>query len=72
MADELQDALEKLHINSNAAPDDDDDWLDSVLASERPRKRVKQDPEDLKKDLEQNYLTPSPSFSTPWLNKLQQ
>lgn len=72
MADPLADALEKVHISSNSAPNDEDDWIDHILDVQRPRKRVKQDPEDLKKELEQKYLTPSSSFSTPWLNKLQQ
>lgn len=72
MADPLVGALEKLHISTNSAPDDEDDWIDQILDSQRPRKRAKQDPETLKRELERKYLTPSPSFSTPWLNKLQQ
>lgn len=72
MADELVKALEKVHISSNTAAHEEDNWIDSILDCQRPRKRVKQDPENLKKELEQKYLTPSPSFSTPWLNKLQQ
>ncbi|EPE35389.1 P-loop containing nucleoside triphosphate hydrolase [Glarea lozoyensis ATCC 20868] len=72
MADSLVDSLERVHLDSNPGDDTTDDWIDSILDSQRPRKRVKQDPEDLKRSLEEKYLTPSTSFSTEWLNKLQQ
>ena len=69
MAD-LTSALEKLQLS---ATDKADDWIDGILSEQqRPRKRIKQDLESLKRDLEQKYLTPSPSFSAEWLNKLQQ
>ena len=69
MAD-LASALEKLQLN---AADTADDWIDQILEEQqRPRKRIKQDQEELKRELEQKYLTPSKSFSTEWLNKLQQ
>lgn len=69
MAD-LVSALEKLQLNS---ADTTDDWIDQILEEQqRPRKRIKQDREELKRELEKKYLTPSKSFSTEWLNKLQQ
>ncbi|KAL3418917.1 ATP-dependent RNA helicase [Phlyctema vagabunda] len=72
MAESLVSALERVHV-SNAAQDNlDDNWIDDILNEQRPRKRVKQEPEDLKRELEEKYLTPSTSFSTEWLNKLQQ
>lgn len=37
----------------------------------RPRKRARQDVEDLKAELERDFLTPSPRFSPEWLNRLQ-
>ncbi|KAL2012787.1 hypothetical protein VTN00DRAFT_312 [Thermoascus crustaceus] len=37
----------------------------------RPRKRARQDVEDLKAELEREFLTPSPRFSPEWLNRLQ-
>ena len=70
MADNLIDSLERVKLN-----DTDhlaDDWIDQILDQRQPRKRVKQDSEALKKELEQKYLTPSSTFSTEWLNKLQQ
>lgn len=72
MAADLAQAIGKLHIAADAISDEADDWIDSILDEQRPRKRAKQDPEELKKQLELDFLTPSTSFSTAWLNKLQQ
>ena len=67
---ELASALEKLQLNSAETADD---WIDQLLEEQpRPRKRIKQDREELKLELEKKYLTPSNTFSPEWLNKLQQ
>jgi antiviral helicase SKI2 len=71
MIEGLVDTLERVHLEGNSASIEDD-WIDHILDEQRPRKRVKQDPEELKRELEQKFLTPSTSFSTAWLNKLQQ
>jgi len=68
MVKSLVDALEKVHLSFDSA----DFEIDQILDERRPRKRVKQDGETLKKELEQKYLTPSTTFSTEWLNRLQQ
>lgn len=72
MAGNLSTWMEKVHLDDKTANDIADDWIDSILEKQRPRKRVKQDQEELKRELELKYLTPSTSFSTEWLNKLQQ
>jgi antiviral helicase SKI2 len=72
MAASLIDSLEKIHLDTSASDGTADDWIDSILEEQRPRKRVKQDQEQLRRLLEQKYLTPSISFSPEWLNKLQQ
>ena len=72
MADSLVSALEKVYLSNAALQDKEDDWIDHILDEQRPRKRAKQDPEELKRELERKFLTPSTSFSTEWLNKLQQ
>ena len=36
-----------------------------------PRPRVRQNAEDLLKELESDFLTPSSQFSPEWLNRLQ-
>jgi antiviral helicase SKI2 len=71
MADELLSALERVQLSSTDA-DVADDWIDSILDQQRPRKRIKPDWEALKLELEEKYLTPSASFSPEWLNRLQQ
>jgi hypothetical protein len=71
MAEALISALKKVQIGTEGQPDSDD-WIDSILDEQRPRKRMKQEPEDLKLELEQKYLAPSTTFSNAWLNKLQQ
>lgn len=71
MADALADSLQKVHLGSTAGSRDDA-WIDSILDQQGPRKRVKQDPDELKAELERKFLTPSTSFSSAWLNKLQQ
>lgn len=72
MAESLISALEKVNLESSIDDEKADDWIDSILDSQRPRKRVKQDQDELKRSLEEKYLTPSTSFSTEWLNRLQQ
>lgn len=67
MAEGLIAALAELNLKSH-----DDDWIDSILDEQRPPKRIKKNHEELKRELEQKYLTPSTTFSTEWLNKLQQ
>lgn len=67
---DLANALEKLQLS---AADTADDWVDHLLEEQqRPRKRIKQGQEELKRELEQKFLTPSKSFSPEWLNRLQQ
>lgn len=72
MAEDLVASLEKLNVAASSLDDKEDDWIDSILNEQRPRKRVKQDPAELRAHLEKKFLTPSASFSTAWLNKLQQ
>ncbi|KAI1818663.1 DSHCT domain-containing protein [Poronia punctata] len=64
----LAEAMERLHL---AEPTDDFD-IDDILFQQRPRKRAKQEPDELKADLEKQYLSPSNKFPTHWLNRLQQ
>jgi len=49
-----------------------DSWIDSVLEDRRPRKRVKPTDDDQRSQLEAEFLAPSHTFSTEWLNQLQQ
>ncbi|KAI0018098.1 antiviral helicase [Xylariomycetidae sp. FL0641] len=69
-SEDLAEAMQKLQLGSQQR--NDDAVIDDILFQQTPRKRVKQDPEGLKADLERDYLSPSNKFSTEWLNRLQQ
>ncbi|KAF4629291.1 hypothetical protein G7Y89_g8854 [Cudoniella acicularis] len=71
MPDSLVSTLQRVHIGSSL-DSATDDFIDSILDEQRPRKRIKQNQEELKRSLEAKYLTPAQSFSSEWLNKLQQ
>ncbi|KAK0749094.1 NUC185 domain-containing protein [Schizothecium vesticola] len=68
MASELSTALEELHLAEKSSPD----TIDDVLFQKVVRRLKKQDPDQLRAELEKKYLEPSPIFSTEWLNRLQQ
>ncbi len=64
MASELNEAMQRLSLAVNC--------IDDILFQQAPRKRQKRDPSKLKTKLENKYLSPSTTFSTEWLNRLQQ
>ncbi|KAI0448548.1 DSHCT domain-containing protein [Xylaria acuta] len=64
----LVEAMQRLHLVDAANGFN----IDDMLFQQRPRKRARQDPAELKAALERKYLTPSNTFSPEWLNRLQQ
>lgn len=67
----LSEQLEKLRlsIDKASAPD----WIDTLARSEhRPPKRQRKTKGDISKELGIEFLTPSRSLNTAWLNRLQQ
>ncbi|KAL2015537.1 hypothetical protein VTK56DRAFT_5248 [Thermocarpiscus australiensis] len=68
MASEFSEAMQRLHLDNDASFEIIDDILDKKFTRE-PRKR---DSDELRAELEAKYLTPPTTFSTEWLNKLQQ
>ncbi|KIW08108.1 uncharacterized protein PV09_01045 [Verruconis gallopava] len=68
MAD-LEDLLGRVHSTANA---ENDIALDEILHQQHQRKRSKVSQQQLKHELEDEFLSPSTSFSAHWLNKLQQ
>lgn len=71
MTSSISDALERLHLVE--APARGEETMDDILertSAARPQRR--QGPAELKAHLEKEYLTPSRTFSTEWLNRLQQ
>ena len=67
MADSLASALDKLTLSSGKV-----DSVDDILDQAKPRKRLRKSPDEVKKQLEQDFLTPSTTFSPAWLDRLQQ
>lgn len=71
MAEDLLEAVRKLQLDEPANGDQTVN-IDDFLDSGRPRKKARQSLDDLKQQLEQEFLTPSAKFSPEWLNRLQQ
>ena len=72
MSTDLVRALENIHFSSRKQSHGDDECIDVFLTKSRPRKRARKASEQIKKDLEEEILKPSTTFSTEWLNKLQE
>jgi len=68
MSSDLSDAMERLHMEKN----DTFEAIDDILFDRVVRPPKKQDPDELRAELEKKYLSPSTTFSTEWLNRLQQ
>lgn len=71
MATDLSRAIGRLSVH-NDRDEHANVSIDELMDQQRPRKRSKQSEGELKNDLEARFLSPSTSFSTAWLNKLQQ
>lgn len=69
MTDSIAEALERLQLEEQSA---NDDPVDDILSKAAPHRQRTQDPQALKEHLEEKYLSPSQTFSTEWLNRLQQ
>ncbi len=65
----LSKELEQLHLSSSAL---DAGWIDSAAGTQQPIKRQRKTKELIQKELEHEFLIPSRSFNTQWLNLLQQ
>lgn len=63
----LAPALERLRLSDIAM-----DGIDVALDDTKPRKRARKSQEHIRKGLENEFLTPSTTFSTPWLDRLQE
>ena len=67
MADLLASSFERLRLSAAKV-----DTVDDILEQAKPRKRVKKSPDEVKAQLEKDFLTPSTTFSPAWLDRLQQ
>ncbi len=72
MTQDLSKTLRGLQVRDVAAVERVGGFIDPILEERRPRKRARKSENDLKKELEQEFLTPSTVFGSDWLNKLQQ
>lgn len=63
----LAPALGKLRL-ADVAPE----GIDSILDQQRPQKRARKTKDELKSSLEKTFFTPSTTFNTAWLDRLQQ
>lgn len=66
---DLAEAMDRLQLDGSELTDPIDEIL---FQQQSPSKRRKESPDEIKARLEHEYLTPSPTFSTAWLDKLQQ
>ena len=67
MASTLVEAMQRLHTFDHGQNDDDQQWL----FSPRPKKESKLSDEEVKKQLQEEFLVPSNTFDAKWLNMLQ-
>lgn len=65
----LASALDELTLSSSKI---ESAAVDDILDQAKPRKRQRKSPDEVKTQLEQDFLTPSTKFSPAWLDKLQQ
>lgn len=80
MADDLAEVVKALHIRCQGVTDDEDSWIEASLnpSTEKhlkqviPRRGVSKGSDAIKKELEEELLSPPTEFSAQWLNKLQQ
>ena len=68
--EELTNAIKSVQIAAENS-EGKDESIELKSQEQRPRKRVKKTNEDIKQDLELEFLAPSLRFDTKWLNKLQ-
>ena len=70
----LSDAMQRLHVDGDSSSSFDaiDDLFDKTVDPNPNPTPQQHDPEQLLADLEAEYLSPSTTFSTEWLDKLQQ
>ena len=67
MTDELTNIFQELNVSSGSLDKEIDELLDQTL----PRKRVRKSVDEIKAQLEQDFLTPPTTLSPTWLNRLQ-
>ena len=78
--DDLREVVEALHLRGQDVNDNEDFWIDTSpklnsradTKETRPRRNGFKGPEIIKRELEEELLSPPTEFSAQWLNRLQQ
>ncbi|KAK8194908.1 NUC185 domain-containing protein [Phyllosticta capitalensis] len=65
----LVQSFERVSLAASALGDAE---IDAILDDQHPRKRARRSKDDIKQEIEKEFLTPSTSFNTRWLNEVQQ
>lgn len=79
MSEDLCEALNRVQLSADALDNNElDAWIENEktaeggeLSKRSPQVHTQQSPEELKKELEKEFLTPSTKFNAQWLNRLQ-
>ena len=80
MVDDLREVVEALHLRGQDVNDNEDSWIETSpkiysradTKETKPRRNVFKAPEIIKRELEEELLSPPTEFSAQWLNRLQQ
>jgi len=80
MVDDLREVVEALHLRGQDVNDNEDSWIDTSpkfysradTKETRSRRNGFKGPEIIKRELEEELLSPPTEFSAQWLNRLQQ
>lgn len=73
MYEDLIKAVQRVTIQDDSSGGQDlDSWIDDIDGERPPIKRARLSTEEIKAKIEEDFLTPSSTFSLQWLNKLQQ
>ncbi|KAI9860242.1 MAG: hypothetical protein M1824_003242 [Vezdaea acicularis] len=70
MGEDLRRALEEIRFATESTSNDD--IVDSKLHEQKLRQKLRPSQDEIRKELEAEFLTPSKVFSSEWLNQLQQ
>ncbi|KAI4198317.1 MAG: hypothetical protein LQ350_005334 [Teloschistes chrysophthalmus] len=68
---DLMNAIEGLSITASTLEEQTDDLLTALVCPTGSKDTQSPSPADLKQELENSFLQPSPSFDNVWLNRLQ-
>ena len=72
MTEDLRQSLERLRLRAETPNSADDMAIDEILELPRKSPRIRKTKDEIKKEVEERFLTPPTSFGPEWLDRLQQ